>query len=671
MALQLYILKKSMPKMKKMTGVKSVFPEIVKPMLCTLVQEPFTKEGWIYEVKWDGYRIIAFKKGNRVILHSRAGLDYSERYTAVYNAIKKMKGDFIIDGEVVAFDEEGHVSFDLVQKANPDAPIAYYAFDMLWKDGKNIMELPLAERKAKLSSTLPKTGIVKFSDSFDDGIALYNQAQNLELEGIVAKKADSIYQPGKRGNDWLKIPTAKRQEFVVGGWAESEKARAFRSLLFGAYNKDGKLEWIGRTGGGFKEKEMPEILEKLKALEIKQSPFINKVLDAKGAVIRYIKPEIVINVKFATWTTSGRIRKPATFLGIRYDKKPKNVVREVPLSEKEEQKVIEGKSEKTKPNYGKTSYDSNWRELEKMQVTSRDEIDIDGCAIELTNVEHELWKQISKADLIQYYSAVSNYILPYLKNRPLSLHVKPYAPTAPGLYIKDMEGRQPRCADIFSTPRKHPKPGKRNVIDYLVCNNKATLIYLINLGCIDINPQNSTVADYLHPDYIIIDLDPSDEDFAKAITAAQACKQMLDEYKLKAFVKTSGKTGMHLLLPCAGLTFPEARIIAVSISNEVTAMISDVATSENSIAKRGNKIFIDYNQNDEADTIASPYSCRPFHIPTVSTPLDWKEVKDGLNPHDFTINTILKRLNKKGDLWKRLFDKTTQVKNSKILKQFL
>ena len=315
---------------KKATSAKSPFPANVKPMLCTLISEPFTKEGWIYEVKWDGYRIMAFKKGGEVTLRSRSGLDYSDRYTVVHNALKKIKGDFVIDGEIVAFDEHGQVRFDLVQKANPDAPIAYYVFDILWKDGNNLMRLPLNERKEILRSLVPGNGLVKFSESFPDGLALFDQAQKLELEGVVAKKSDCTYQPGNRGKDWLKIPTAKRQEFVIGGWAESTR-RSFRSLLFGAYDDKGQFEWIGRSGGGFKEKEMPGILRKLKALEIPTSPFINKVLDTKGATIHYVKPQLVANFKFATWTQSGRIRKPATFLGFRNDKKAKDVVREVPL----------------------------------------------------------------------------------------------------------------------------------------------------------------------------------------------------------------------------------------------------------------------------------------------------------------------------------------------------
>jgi bifunctional non-homologous end joining protein LigD len=305
--------------------IKRPFPSSVKPMLCTLVKEPFTKPGWIYEIKWDGYRMLAFKHKAKVILRSRSGLDYTDRYPTIVNSLKKIKSDFVIDGEVVAFDENGKISFDAVQNVHRQAPLTYYIFDLLWVNDYSVMQLTLIDRKRIVKSMVPPKSVIKFSDSFADGIALYEQAQKLDLEGIVAKKADSTYQPGKRGKDWLKIPTAKRQEFIIGGYAESEKARSFRSLLFGAYNKDGELEWIGRSGGGFKEKEMPGILKRLKELEIEKSPFVNKILDTKGAKIHYVKPELVANFKFATWTESGRIRKPATFLGFRYDKKAKDV----------------------------------------------------------------------------------------------------------------------------------------------------------------------------------------------------------------------------------------------------------------------------------------------------------------------------------------------------------
>ncbi len=314
---------------------------------------------------------------------------------------------------------------------------------------------------------------------------------------------------------------------------------------------------------------------------------------------------------------------------------------------------------------------SNWPELEQIPGTSKDEVNIDNCTVKLTNIEKEIWPGVTKADLITYYNNIAPYLLPYLENRALSLHVKPYGARAPGLYIKDMEGHQPDCADIFSTKRKHPRKGKRNMIDYLVCNNRATLLYMINLGCIDVNPWTSTIDDYLHPDYIAIDLDPSDDDFKKVIIAALAAKKVFDELKLSAYPKTSGKTGMHLLIPCKEFTFHEARTIAVQICEMINKQVPEITTVENTISKRGDKLFVDYNQNDEADTLAAPYSVRPAPQSTVSTPLAWKEINRKLDFKKFTIHTILQRIEKKGDLFEGVMDEKIRTKNSTILKKLL
>ena len=314
-------------------GKKQAMPAEVAPMLCTLTKDPIDDPDYLYEIKWDGYRIISYVNKGEVHMDSRSAKDYTLRYPAIADALKKLGHDAVIDGEVVVFNEKGMPDFDALQLYNGhNTPISYCVFDLLWLDGYNLMDLPLETRKQLLESIVAKTPVFRVSTSFDNGPALYKEMLDKNLEGIVAKRRDSPYVPDQRANNWLKTPTRKRQEFVIGGWAESDKVRAFRSLLFGAYNSKGKLEWIGRSGGGYKEKEMPGILKQLKSLETKNSPFVNKVLDTKGAIIHWVKPKLVANFEFATWTKSGRIRKPATFLGFRNDKKPSDVVREVPKS---------------------------------------------------------------------------------------------------------------------------------------------------------------------------------------------------------------------------------------------------------------------------------------------------------------------------------------------------
>src|SRR6185312_13975556 len=329
---------------------KSKYLDNIKPMLCSLIREPFDDPDFLFEVKLDGYRIIAYVQNGEVTLSSRSGLDYTKKYPSIAEALSAQGSDIILDGELVALNNEGKPDFDALQKNNGKNPLVFYAFDVLWYKGYDLMGLQLTERKQVLSKAITFNEVIRYSDDFDEGIRLFELIKKQQMEGIVAKRKSSKYERGKRGNDWLKLPAEKRQEFVVGGWAESSNGRAFRSLLFGAYNKDHQLEWIGRSGGGYKEKDMAAILKKLKSLEIDESPFINKVLDTKGATIHYVKPELVANFKFATWTTSGRIRKPATFLGFRYDKKAKNVIREVPLSSKQEEKIVEKGTEKEPKN---------------------------------------------------------------------------------------------------------------------------------------------------------------------------------------------------------------------------------------------------------------------------------------------------------------------------------
>jgi bifunctional non-homologous end joining protein LigD len=362
----------------------------------------------------------------------------------------------VLDGEMVVFNEEGMPDFDAVQNYNGhETQISYCVFDILWLDGYDLKGLPLRERKEILKNIVGDSTVLKYSESFDDGPGLYRQMIKLGLEGVVAKKKDSAYSEGIRGNEWLKTPTRIRQEFVIGGWAESDKARSFRSILFGAYNDKGEFEWIGRSGGGYKEAEMPGLLKKLEAIETKASPFVNKVLDTKGAKIHWVKPKLVANFEFAAWTKSGRIRKPATWLGLRKDKKPADVVREVPKATKQIETENEEVEEST--TQAETQSSSNWPKLEKIKVTSQDILKVDGCDTTLTDVERKVWKGIPKGTLIQYYNDMADLILPYLQDRPLSLHVKPNGATAPGLYIKDMEGREPDCAEIFSDKRRHLK----------------------------------------------------------------------------------------------------------------------------------------------------------------------------------------------------------------------
>jgi bifunctional non-homologous end joining protein LigD len=668
-------------------------PPLVEPMLATLVRNPFRSDEFLYELKWDGYRVLSHVINGEVKLYSRGLQNYTAKYPPIVEELQALNNDVIIDGEVVVLDENGHPNFDMLQNFRLGDPIAYMVFDLVWMDGQSLMQKQLDERKELLKRILPGSDLIQFSQSYDNGPALFEKTKELGLEGIVAKKRDSPYRPGKRTMDWQKIQTVKQQEFVVGGWAESTSGRAFRTLIFGYY-QNGKLVYQGHSGGGFKEKDMAAIYKRLQKLEIKKSPFENSevVLQYTETPVHWVKPELVIQVKYATTTKSGMIRKPATFLGFRDDKDPRDVVLEkaVVVQEDKRQRFraspIKLKTEKESTlsqNFKETASASNWPKLDEEKVRDMKRLNVEGHIVELRNPNKVLWKQsnITKNDLVEYYNQVYSFMEPHLQGRPLSLHIKNIAPTVKGFYIKDMEDRQPRWAEVYRTARKNEKEGKRDIIDYLVCNHPAALTWQVSLGCIDFNPWTSNVGTPDQPDYIIIDLDPSknNEDdkhfdaagFAKAVDVAQVAREYFKKFKLTGFAKTSGKTGIHLYVPCRGISFEQARIYAETICSHLHELKPEITTTNVSKNARGNKVYLDPNQNDFADTVAAPYSIRPFGIPTVSTPLEWKEIKPGLDPTNFTMGTIQKRLQKKGDLFVDVLDEKIAYTNTKQLANFM
>lgn len=638
-------------------------PDNVSPMLCKLVTEIPRNPDYIFENKWDGYRIVSFVDGDTVRMSSRSGLDYTKKYPVIASALQSLGHNVIIDGEVVVFNEDGKSDFDALQAYNGHTtPIRYCVFDLLWLEGHDLTELPLLDRKELLKTLCEGNDTLLFSESYEDGYQLYEAAVENDLEGIVGKDRFSIYKSGDRSGSWMKFPIRKRQEFVIGGWAESDHGRSFKSLLFGAYS-DGQLEWIGRSGGGYKDKDMPGILKQLQQLEVGESPFMNEVLDIKGAKLHWTRPELVANFEFSAWTKSGRIRKPATFLGFRDDKNPEQVVREIPADS------VLGKlpeaAEEDQPTEIQEylSRDSNWIKVdESWKGKAVSDFALEHCTIQLHDVERELWKGIAKANLIMYYHRMAPLILPYIKDRPQSLNLMLSHAGGPSTFIKDMENRQPACSTVFSDRRRVKKPGKRDIIDYLVCNNEETLLFMIDQGCVDINPWASRVHNPEAPDYLWLDLDPTvgpdgmDEDkgFQAAVEVAMAAHQVLRRNKLESFPKTSGKTGLHIYIPCTGLNLQQARIRANELADQIHELVPAISSRSEGISNRKGKVYIDANQNDYADTLAAPYCIRPYHEPLVSTPLTWKEVKPGLDRYAFNMKTIEQRIAKTGDLFFKL-----------------
>jgi bifunctional non-homologous end joining protein LigD len=659
-------------KRKLKNAKKENLPNVVEPMMATLIKAPFENDNWEFEIKWDGYRCLAYVNNSKVDLRSRTGQSYN-KYTPIVSALEEWNIPAVLDGELVVLNANGTSNFELLQNWNIHSSerLAFMVFDILWFDGLNLTHQTLKQRKEVLKSILPSSfSAIRFSSSIDgNGTGFFELAKENGIEGIVGKKKDSVYEVGRRSKNWVKIKTSTRQEFVIGGWTESEKSRSFKSIVFGYYEGD-RLIYFGHAGHGFKETGMPALLKKFRALEIPESPFANET--DRTEKVHWIKPELVAEIDFATTTKAGKIRHPAIFLGLREDKTPKDVKREFPLA-LEKSRPAKAADQNHICTKFETTEDSNWPEIEGQKVTSSAIKSYGGQQVALINPEKVLWKDpvVTKEDLHKYYHSVYRYMSSHLKDRPLSIHIKHIAPTAKGLYIKDMEGRQPEWATIFQVKRKHQRKGKRDVIDYLVCNNEATLQYVVSLGAIDVNPWTSNTHSPEQPNFIIIDLDPTDDDFNKVIESARAAREFFDSKKIIAFPKTSGKTGLHIYLPCVGFDFGQARTIAENICKEINLMVPSITTTNVTISERGDLLYLDPNQNDFADTVAAPYSVRPHTFPGISTPLEWKEIKDGLDPTLFTFEKVLARLRSKGDLFKGVLSAAKRWNNTTKLNDFL
>jgi bifunctional non-homologous end joining protein LigD len=647
----------------KKLGLKAEFPARLDPMLASDNDEVFDDPKWLYEIKWDGYRILSYKTSKKVVLRTRNGYDWTKRYKIVADQLGDLEHDLIIDGELVAFNHQGVPSFNALQNYNEDVELKYFCFDLLWINGYDLRSLPLLKRKEILKQVVGESEVLYYVDHYNKGLYAMEVAKKLNFEGIVAKARNSTYKAGK-SKDWLKTPLHIHQEFVIGAWIESESARSFKSLLFGHY-VDGKFQYVGHVGTGFTDKDMKAVMAKLKPLEVKNSPFAAPV--ETDPEVHWVKPQLVVNIRFSSWTEKGKIRKPATFLGIREDKTAMEVSAPADPVTRVAHKKLPSKSVKKSPIVSS----QDWKKVESVPVESSSPIEVEGVEVMLNNLDKEYWKGITKADVIMYYDKVASYLLRYLRDRPLGLNVTLGVAAQEGVFIRGMEGRQPEWATVFTTERKHKKAGKSDNIDWLVCNDVATMVFVLNLGSLDFHPWNSRTTSPDYPDYLLIDLDPSDEDFNKAIKTALITKQVLDRYKLKSFVKTSGKTGIHIMIPCEGIPFGQARHIVEGLCQEIHEIIPDITTTSFSIGSRGDKLYIDPSQNDYADRIASAYSLRAYKYPSISTPLAWREVKQGLDSRTFTRDVVLKRLKTKGDLLEGLFDKKTRKSNSKTLLNIL
>ena len=632
-------------------------------MLAKESSESFSDENWLYEIKWDGYRAIAELNNEQVKLYSRNGNSFEAAYPVVFEALQNMSLNAVVDGEIVVINEEGKPDFQKLQHyaENTNFPIVYYVFDLLRLNNKDLYDVPLIDRKSQLQKLIGENDVIKYSDHvLEQGDAFFEVARQKDLEGIMAKKADSLYYPGKRTNEWLKIKHHKSDEAIIAGFTAPRGGRKYFGALVLGIKKDGKLLYAGHTGSGFNEQSLKELFNKLEPIIQQESPFNERV--KTNMPVTWVAPQYVCELKFTEWTRDGKMRHPI-FLRLRDDKKPGDV-------ESNQIEFIGMKAAKKsikKSSVTKASLNTNEEkpvtaavvanEREKTYVMGR-------ISVKTTNRNKIFFPDdgITKGDIIDYYEKMADYILPYLKDRPESLFRTPNGINEPGFFHKNAGEEAPTWVKSIEIKSGTGLGSKQ--IDYLLCNNKATLLYMANLGCIEINPWHSTVRKLDNPDYLIIDIDPSDKNtFEHVIEAAIATKEVLDRAGAISFCKTSGASGLHVYVPTGKkYSYDQVKDFAFLVCMLVNEKLPEITTLERSLSKRSkSQIYMDYLQNRRGQTIASVYSVRPKPGATVSTPLEWKEVKKGLHPSSFTIHTIAQRLKEKGDLFAGLLNNTIDL----------
>ncbi|HTM67523.1 MAG TPA: DNA ligase D [Flavipsychrobacter sp.] len=651
-----------MPVKKAGTGTGfSAPPSDISPMLATLVDKPFDSDDWLYEVKWDGYRCIAYVLQGQTELRSRNNKSFNEKFYPLYDAFKAWKMNVILDGEIVVVNEQGISDFGALQnwRSEADGSLLFYAFDILWLGDENLMSLPLTERRKRLAAIIPAKGIIRLSETFDaKGTELFSLADKLHLEGIIAKKRDSIYLPGKRTKEWLKIKTERRQEAVIGGYTINENTpKPFSALLLGVYEGN-DFHFICPVGTGFSVSKQKEILQKLTPFD--QCPFLHEPDYNKPSRFRpnppkadvvWVKPDVVVEISYTEETKDGAIRHPS-FKGFREDKNAKDVKREVAEQTQPVVSKIEAQQkEKLMKQPAKAERKTLLNPTEETQTRPVQKHDL-----KFTNLSKVFWPEegYTKRDMINYYYQVAPYMLPYMKDRPQTLNRFPNGIYGKSFYQKDVTGKVPDWINTYG----YYSNGDKREKQFLVCTDEASLLYIASLGCIEMNPWSSKTQTPDNPDWCIIDLDPDGNPFEEVIEAARVIKNVLDAIKVKAFCKTSGSTGIHIYIPLGAQYDYEAskefgRALMKIVHNEIPSFTSIERLTE----KRKGKLYLDFLQNRPQATVAAPYSLRPKPGATVSMPLDWSEVKQGLKMQDFTIRTAIPRLKETGDLFKGVLGK--------------
>ncbi len=628
-------------------AVQAGMPSAVRPMLATLAAQPPDGDDWLYEIKWDGVRAIAFVENGETRLQSRALRDLTAHYPELAGLASAVRARAaVLDGEIVTLDEQGRSSFErLQQRMNtiPDAglmaqyPVIYYVYDLIHLNGYDLRRVPLEQRKEALRRLLTAAAAESrlfFSDhQAGEGRALLEITRQQKLEGIIGKHRQSAYDE-RRSTAWQKLKVVQESEFVVGGYTEPRRSREFfGSLVLGEY-RDGRLVHVGNAGSGFTQASQKAAWEKLRPLRTEENPFTG--LPATLEKPHWVRPELTARVKFSEWTNEGRMRAP--------------VILDVAAAEQVAEKPPEKRPAAAPPKLFSGSADAQL-------------VEVDGHPLKIQNLGKLFFPEdgYAKRDVIEYYHRIADVLLPHVKDRPVSMKRNPDGIHKPFFFQKDAGKAMPAwvrteriVSEHGSFPKRSSEKPSRNFIHYVICNDRATLVYLANLGCIEQNLWMSRVGSLENPDFVLFDLDPGEKaGFEMVVRVAQSVKDRLDFLGLNGYPKTSGSRGIHIYVPIdPGYTYDHSRTFAELVSMMVSERIPKLVTRERSLSRRPkDRVYLDFLQNGEGKTVPPPYSLRPRIGAPVSTPLLWEEVKPGLDPLRFNIKTIWRRLEEHGDLF--------------------
>lgn len=611
-------------------------------MKATLVERPPRGPDWLFEVKWDGVRALAFVDHEEVHLQGRSGLRCERQYPELALIPHQIAGSqAVLDGEIAVLDEKGVSRFHLIQPriANSDpntiahlvrsTPVVYFAFDLLYFDGYDLRNVALSERRKLLETVVAPNGVLRISEAIPaGGDELLEAAHEHGLEGIVAKHANSCYE-SKRSSEWLKIKIVNHQEFVIGGFTAPQGDRDyFGALVLGAHEGN-QLRWVGNVGTGFDQKTLAHLYSRLRPLITEKCPFVERPQPDRG--MTWVRPELVAQVKYANWTPDNRLRAPV-YLGLRQDIDSREVTRE--------DAEFFGPSEKEAVRQ------------------------IGGHTLKFTNLNKVFYpaEGYTKRDVLNYYAGIADLILPHLKDRPLSLKRYPNGIQEEYFFQKNVpEAFAPWLRTELIDSEHNGKP-----INYVFAENRASLLYLVNLGCIDHNPWMSRSPTLDNPDFVLIDLDPQECPFEMIVDAALLVKHVLDRIGLTGYPKTTGGDGLHVYIPVEPIyTYDETRTFAELIARLVFQENPDLFTTPRSVIKRKkNRVYFDYLQNGKSKTIAAPYVLRAYPGAPVATPLEWAEVNHGLHPSQFHIRNARGRFRQKGDLFAGVLSKPQRIEDA-------